>query len=173
VPARVAKFLPDAKLIVLLRNPVDRAFSHYNHSVRLGFESLSFEDALDAEPARLHPWREGLTDAVSGSGSPLSTQSYLSRGMYHDQLVKWMRLFPKRQLLVLQSESFFDNPRKSIGRVHKFLGLPAQAPADLAPRNCGRYIGLRPATRRRLLDHFRPHNDKLFRLLGERFAWNM
>ena len=127
-PQRIHSLLPGAQLIVLLRDPVERALSQYFHSVRLGFEPLSLAEGLAAEPERL------ATEA------PLHLQehSYVSRSRYLEQLDRYSDLFPDQQLLVLKSEAFFAEPETTWKRIESFLGLSAATcPASLSKANSG------------------------------------
>ena len=114
-PARVQRALPDVQLIVLLRNPVDRAYSQYQMNVRKDYEELTFEDALAAEPQR-------LCGADSRSATQWRYASYATRGLYADQLEWWLAEFPREQLLVLKSEAFFARPDKGSDRRWPFSG---------------------------------------------------
>ena len=127
-PPRIHSLIPQAKLIVLLRDPVERALSQYFHSVRLELETLPLEQALSAEPARL----------LSGEPHHLQEHSYVSRSRYLEQLDRYLRLFPQEQLLVLQSERFFADPPETWRRIERFIGLrPAPCPATRPKFNAG------------------------------------
>lgn len=168
VPARLRSLCPAARLLVLLRNPVDRAFSHYQQSRRAGVEPLSFEEALEAEPARL---REAAFDGA-GSGA-MKDYSYAARGQYAEQLARWLPRFPREQLLVTQSEALFAAPEGQMRRVFEFLGLPHAAAGRYRRHHAGRYEErMQPSTRERLERQFAPHNERLFELLGERYDWD-
>jgi hypothetical protein len=164
-PARVRRVLPDVKLIVLLRNPVDRAYSQYQMNVKKGYEALTFEDALAAEPQR-------LCDAESRSDPHWRYASYTTRGLYAEQLEWWLAEFPREQLLVLKSESFFARPDEGLQQALAFLGLPAWSPASYEVHNPGSYHDMRPETRARLAAQFAPHNRQLYDLLGWNFGWD-
>jgi hypothetical protein len=111
VPSRAAELLPDVKLIAVLRNPIDRALSHYQHEVRGGREPLSFEEALAREPERLKGEEERLRDEPNYYSWNHHRYSYVHRGLYLQQLRRWVEHFPRSQLLVLQSEQLFrDRP---------------------------------------------------------------
>jgi hypothetical protein len=157
--------LPDVKLIVLLRNPVDRAYSQYQMNVKKGYEALTFEDALAAEPQR-------LCDAESRSDPHWRYASYTTRGLYAEQLEWWLAEFPREQLLVLKSESFFARPDEGLQQALAFLGLPAWSPASYEVHNPGSYHDMRPETRARLAAQFAPHNRQLYDLLGWNFGWD-
>lgn len=118
---RIAAALPDVKLIVLLRDPVERALSQYFHSKRLGLEPLDLEEALSAESKRLADAEEALK-----RGKPHKSHqqhSYLSRSRYEQQLPSFEALFPSEQLQVLRSEDLFERPQQLWERVLTFLGL--------------------------------------------------
>ncbi len=171
VPQRVAGDLPEVKLIALLRNPMDRAYSHYYHELRRGRETLPFEEALAREEERL----EGEVARMEADPDYVSfahqRHSYVARGRYAEQLARWYELFPRDRLLVLQSEEMFRDPRSVYERVLDHLGLPAVDPPEFGVFNPGSYPEMEAATRRRLEDLFGPLNEDLFKLLGEDFDW--
>lgn len=97
-PQRIASDLPEAKLMVLLRNPTERALSHYHHTRRRALESLSFEDALETEPERLGPELARMREDPFYNSDPHRIFSYLDRGIYVDQLQRYAEHFPRRQI---------------------------------------------------------------------------
>jgi hypothetical protein len=171
VPEMMAQIIPQARLIALLRNPVDRAYSQYHQRVKKGRETRSFEEAVAAEEARLRSERyETLEDEHHGDNHENS--SYLSRGIYVDQLLRWSRFFSDEQMLVLKSEDFFERPQDALKLVLGFLGLPDWKPEAWETRKKGRYErGMDPATRGRLEEFFEPHNRRLYEYLGVDFGW--
>lgn len=168
---RIRQAVPDARLIVLLRNPVDRAYSHYHHTVRIGRETLSFEDAIEAEPERLDGEREKILRGQGYYSHAHQSFSYVSRGIYVDQLREWMSVFPREQFLILRSEDFYADPGATVGRVLEFLGLPAWDQIRYKKFNDASYPEMDPAMRKRLADVFRPHNRRLYEYLGMDFRW--
>ena len=171
-PERAARLLPEVKLVALLRNPVDRAFSHYQHEVRGGRETLSFEAAVAAEPERLAGEEERLGGDPGYYSYNHHRYSYLSRGRYVEQLRRWAEHFPRERLLVLQSEWLFRDPAAATEAVQRFLGLRPHRGEQYRPFLQGRYDREIPAElRRRLADHFEPHNRELYRWLGEEYDW--
>lgn len=173
VPGRVRALLPDVKLIALLRDPVERAWSSYNHQVRAGEESLSFAEAIDREPERLAGELDRLRSDDTYKSTAHRRYSYAARGIYADQLEAWLRVFPREQLLVIRSEDFFEDPRSSVAEVLRFLGLAPWDSTDFRRFNAGgEYGGMDPAMRARLREFFAPHNDRLYRLLGRDFGWS-
>jgi Sulfotransferase domain len=154
VPERVRRVLPDAKLIVLLRDPVDRAFSHFQHQRRRGAEPLSFERAMASE--------------LAASGRP---RNYLARGLYAQQLERWLRLFPPRQFHIIQSELMFADPGEVTCDVHRFLGLEPIPPHSVQPLNAGDYAPMRATLRARLRDFYAPELERLSELLPDAPSW--
>jgi len=169
---RVHDALPQAKIIALLRDPVARAYSNYNHHVRSGWEPLSFEDAIDAEVERLAGERERMLADPSYYSHDFRIHSYLARGRYLEQLEPWQDLFPGGQLLVLRAEDLFTEPERLYLEVLDFLGLERWSPGDFTAQNIGRYKGLSDATRGRLKDYFRPYNHALYERLGRDMGWD-
>lgn len=172
-PERIASTLPTVKLIAMLRNPVNRAFSHYHHEVEAGRERLSFEDAFRAEPERL----AGEIDKIMQDPHYKSFNhihfSYLSRGIYVDQLQAWKRHFPDEQMLILNSERFFADPAAGTRQVIQFLGLPDVQIRDFHARNTRSYSRMNPRIRKYLIDYFAPYNQKLYELVGAHFDWDV
>jgi hypothetical protein len=165
VPDRIRQAIPAVKLIALLRNPIDRAYSQYQMNVRKKFEELSFEDAIAQEPERLR-------SAPSRSSTLWRYSSYLARGRYAEQLERWFAVFPREQLLILQSETFFAQPEIGLAQTLAFLDLRSWHPADFDVYNSGAYTDMHPETRARLVAYFAPHNQRLYELLGQDFGWD-
>ncbi len=170
-PQRAKETCPGAKLIVLLRYPVDRAYSHYQQNVRAGFERLSFAEAIEAEPDRLRGEEDRLRADPRYYSMAHQTYSYCARGEYGPQVARWLERFGAGRVLVLQSEALREQPEEMYRRVLGFLGLASHQPRGFGPRNCGRYEPMDSRTREMLDARFEPSNEELFSLLGERFAW--
>jgi hypothetical protein len=171
-PRRAAQLLPEARLIALLRNPVDRALSHYQHEVRGGRESLSFAEAIERESERLEGEEERLRDDPRYYSASHHRHSYLQRGRYVEQLRRWAEHFPRSRLLVLQSEWLFRDPAAASSAVYHFLGLAPHRLARYQPFLQGKYDREMPEdVRARLSAYFEPWNRELYRWLGEEYDW--
>jgi hypothetical protein len=173
VAKRVKRSLPEVKLIILLRDPVDRAYSHYNHEVAMGVEKLSFEKALQAESARLDGEHERLLQESHYKSFNHQHFSYLARGLYAEQLTIWREEFSQEQVHVICSEDFFRDAARSMGDVWRFLDLPKHSISDFETHNLGRYLPMKQETRDELNDYFNSHNQKLFNLLGRDYGWGL
>jgi sulfotransferase family protein len=178
VPERMAQVVPRARLMALLRNPVDRAYSDYHHEARSGRETRTFEEAIGLEGAatgarETRPLDKEEKTPERGDRAGLHDNSeYLSRGVYVDQLLLWSKFFSEEQLLVLKSEDFFERPQETLEVVLGFLGLPEWEPGAWEIHKKGCYEeGMAPATRRRLEEYFEPHNRRLYEFLGRDFGW--
>lgn len=170
-PSRIYEMMPRAKIIILLRNPIDRAFSHYHHNVRKRREPLNFEDAINQEEARLAGELESLKREPNYKSVNYQHYSYLNRGIYVDQLQQWYELFPRDQILVINYEHFFGNLPRSMNDVTDFLGV-YQFECQYEPHNQGTYDSMNPRTRDQLREYFYPHNQRLNKFLGQTYEWN-
>jgi Sulfotransferase domain len=177
-PKRIATHLPNAKIIVLLRDPVDRAYSHYLHNTRADWdpdrEKLSFEDAIAAEPKRLDGEYEKIVQDESYFSYNYMHYSYLKRGLYADQLKNLFRFFSREQILILKSEDFFSNPGLSFQQVLSFLQIPSWEPEkfQLFNTRAEKSVGLNQKTKEQLKEYFYPHNIQLNEMLSQKFNWD-
>lgn len=173
VPGRVRAKVPDAKIIMLLRDPVARAYSNYWDRRAVGTETLeTFEAALDAEAERLATVDvRALSDDPGYHSFHHDHHSYLARGRYLEHIQPWLDLFPRDQLLILSAEHLFAEPADAFAAVERFLGIPPFHGLDLEPFNQRSRPKMLPETYRRLVDYYRPHNEALYSALGEDFGW--
>ena len=170
-PERVASVVPQAKLVVLLREPGARAYSHYHHEVSLGREPLSFEDALAAEEMRLSGEMERLLADPRYFSRAWWDHTYVARGRYAEQLERWISVFPREQLLVLASEDLARSTEATYATVLAFLGARPHD-LDAYPRIFERaYEPMAPTTRAWLDETFAEPNRRLEGLLGRRLPW--
>jgi len=165
---RAASVVPGAKLIVLLREPVSRAWSHYHHVRRQGNEPLSFLDAIELEQLRLRGEVQKMEEDPRYFSLNHQKFSYLSRGLYADQLAHWLQFFPRDQLLVLETSALHRDPQKSLDRIAQFLGVPSVSLPSFPRYNTGgKYPPLDPELAKRLRAMFVPHNERLQQIIGD------
>jgi len=188
VPARIKEILPAIKLIILLRNPVDRAYSHYAMKLRQGQETLPFEIAVK------HQLRERKLfeqESILGNDNYFQRiyhpQAYLSKSIYFVHLRRWFSLFNKDQILVLQSEDFYTDPETILQKTLEFLELPKSTLKKYEQYNAdGQHFALASSKdklkgkkheqmdlslQKQLIDYFKPHNQRLYELLDRDFGW--
>lgn len=166
---RASKIVPDAKIVILLRNPVDRAYSDYQHTARQGKEPLSFEDALEAEPERIAGEFERMRQDGRYNGDNYRRYAYLARGIYLPQIRRWQKRFD--DTLILSSGDLYEAPRQTCERVAKFVGLSAGGIKEPEVKNRGEYEPMKADTRQMLENHFAPHNQRLYEYLNRDFGW--
>jgi hypothetical protein len=170
--ARARREVPNAKLIVLLRNPIDRAFSHYKERRRNGVEPLTFEEAIDREPERL----SGELDRIRRDPGYVSLAhehySYVSQGIYLPQIQAWMDHYPRDRFCIVRSEDLFSDPQGAYAAVLRFLGLAATDLKHYERFNFHTSEDMYAGTRERLAATFAPHNRGLADFLGLDLAWD-
>jgi hypothetical protein len=169
-PERIASVLTDPRLLVVLRDPVERAWSQYHHETARGFEDLPFEAALEAEPARLAGEADLLADPRATSTSH-QHHSYEARGRYAEQLEELWRQVGRERVLVLFSEDLSGDPVGTMAAVHRFLGLPPVPPDTGTRWNLRAKLDMPEAARARLVEAFRAPDARLAELLGRPVPW--
>ena len=170
-PQRLRDIAPEARIIVLLRNPAERAYSHYLHEVSRGHELLSFEDAIAAEPERLAGLEERLEKGEILVSDVHKRASYLARGRYAPQLERWLSVFPPEQILLLRSEDLYVRPALTTARVTGFLGLPPLTGDIFATHNATGGPPMKLATRDALRAQFAADNARLAEVIGWDPGW--
>jgi Sulfotransferase domain len=148
--------VPEARIIAILRDPVERARSHYDMTLHRGREPLSFSDAIAAEPERTDALYERvLADPTAPFRGPLTDYSYVRRGLYDTQLARWQHAYTPGRLLILNHADLHENPDKVFGSVCEFLGIEAQALPHLERKRV-------TSQRTDIADDLRNHLDLLF-----------
>lgn len=171
-PERIASHLPDVRLIAMLRDPVERAFSAYKHEKARGFETeTSFERAIDLEDERMAGQVERMVADPAYQSFSHRHHAYLRRGQYAEQLARLDQYFPAEQIHVLESESFFEHPEATYTGVLDFLGVPHLLPSRFDRWNGRPSAPMAEETRARLRAHFSSHDAALAARLGREPAW--
>lgn len=168
VEEKVFRLFPNIKLIVVLRNPVSRAISHYYMMNCTMGEHRFLEAAMLSE---LEILRE-IKNPIEISAKYWQTEKgYLWSGLYVYFLEKWMALFPREQFLILRSEDLYNRTAKTMQQVYEFLEIPDYSLPDYPKSNSGSYPNVSHELRQKLSDFFRPHNQNLEDYLGMKFHW--
>jgi len=162
-PKRLYSACPEAKLIVLLRNPVDRAISHFYRLRELNWEARSLDRAISDEIERLNQNPEYIIGEEPGN--------YLARGRYIEFIENWRAFFPRQQLLILKSEDFYAGAATTVNHVLAFLELREYQLSEYQNANPGVYQRVNESIRELLSDYFKPYNQELEEYLGREFDW--
>ncbi|HEY3520628.1 MAG TPA: sulfotransferase domain-containing protein [Rhodanobacteraceae bacterium] len=169
VAERISELIPDARFIILLRNPTDRAISHYFHERKLDREPLPIMEAMQAEEERLRP----ALETRNYRDERFIHYSYKSRGHYCEQIRRYLDFFPIKNVFIMDSKELLAEPTNALRRVFEFLGVDsAFRVKDLKPLNvAANKDKVAPAVRTYLDGHFRSHNQALYELTGRDFGW--
>ena len=170
-PKRIFSMLPNVKLIILLRNPIDRAYSHYQMEVDSGHEKLSFEDAISNEEERITSDMKKMENDENFYSVNFYRKSYLTRGIYVDQLKRWFKYFPREKFLILKSEDLYSNPSNTYQQVLDFLGLSNYELTSFKAHRMRDYSPISSQTREKLTKYFEPYNEQLYELLDRNYDW--
>src|SRR5690349_23092503 len=172
--ARIALDLPDARLLVLVRDPVERAYSQHHHEIARGFETeRDFGAALALEPARLHKQEDRLAEDPEYYSFSHQHHAYRSRGEYARYLSVMAQHVGRERIHVVESERFFAEPEQTYDEVCRFLGLPTDLGHPPFERHNARprQSDMDPVLRQDLTEHFAPHDDALITWLGRVPIW--
>jgi Sulfotransferase domain len=169
---RILATVPDVKLIVILRDPVARAFSLWQQQRDLEMEALSFADAIEAEAGRLAGERERMLADPTYDSLDLKHHSYVARGDYASSLSRWFEVVPKERFMIVRAEDMFADPAGTMEQAHRFLGLPPRHDQAYPPLNAGSGTSIDPEVARRLRTHYDEPNRRLAHLVGRDFGWD-
>ncbi len=171
-PARARALVPDARIVVMLRDPVVRAHSHHQHERMRGFEPLPFDEAVLREAVRL---QVGPADLDRNPAASFRHQhfSYVARGRYLEQLERWYAAYPAERIHVIVTEEFFAEPERVFLGVQRFLGLPEHRLPGYEVHNARSYPEVPERTRRRLAEEFAGPTEALRRRLGIDPPWSV
>jgi hypothetical protein len=171
VPSRLRATTPDAQLVVMVRDPIERAHSSWRLMSSRGIETASFEDAIAREQQAPDPLVAGYTGGPARLGSALQLM-YLAKSRYAEQIERWFEVFPQEQFTFIASEDLFSDPAGVLSDLSKFLGIDPWDPDSFPALNQVAPASIDPGFRQELADYFRPHNRRLELLLGRTFDWD-
>ena len=173
VPQRVKDVIPNVKLILSLRNPIDRAYSNYHHQVREGSEKRTFEDAIFTEMRRIEIVRENDEFRIKNPNFANHVLfNYLRHGTYVDNLERWLKFFPREQFCIVENKDLSKNPQQVLDKIFEFLNVPHFKLRQEERWNVGKYEKMKESTRKTLQDFFKPYNERLYKLLSQNFSWD-
>ena len=168
---RIGADLPDVRLLVLLRDPVERAYSAHTHETARGFETVSFEEALELEPSRLAGEVERMVADPTYNSHEHQHHAYVTRGRYAEQLERLEALFGRDRMLVLDSHRFFTDPEPVFSQVVDFLGIGAAHGIVFERHHARRRAPMAASVRRRLEEQLEDSDEALARWLGATPSW--
>lgn len=171
-PKRILELIPNVKLIVMFRNPIDRAFSHYQMEYRHKNEEYSFEEAVEKESSRIDGEFDKFKENSNYYNQEFFSHSYLYTGMYYEHLKKWYDVFPKERFLIIDSDKFNEKPDFWYNKTLKFLDLKEFHLEEYKKLKKAEYSPINDETRKKMQEFFKPHNEKLYKFLGTDFNWN-
>ena len=167
---RISKFSSKAKIIASLRNPIDRAYSNFNDRIqREGDTKTTFDEIVENE---LELIKKNIDNENAQFLVNTFYESLLARGLYAKQLEYWFKKIPKENICIISSEELQNNTENTLSEIFEFLDIPIQKIQDTTRQNKIKYSKMNDSTRELLTDFFKPHNEKLFGLLGKKFNWN-
>jgi hypothetical protein len=169
-PARAHQVVPEALIVAVLRDPVERAYSHWKERGH-HTEDLGFEAALDAEAARTAGEEERLTADPSVLSLPHRHQTYVAQGRYAPMLERWFAAFGREQVLVEAAETFYADPQAFCDQVTDRLGLPRHDLGTPEPFNTEPSRGMDDHVRARLRTELTPDIEAVEALLGRPMPW--
>jgi len=170
-PKRAFEVIPSAKIIVMLRNPIDRAYSHYQMERANNNEELSFEESIEQENSRIAGEFKKMLNNENNLGINYPHHAYIKSSEYLDQIKRWMEYYPKEQFLFVKSEEFNNNPSKVYNQVLDFLELPPHELPEYKKIRQRNYQNMNLDTQKKLAEYFKPFNEKLYLFLGINFHW--
>lgn len=170
-PKRARRIVPDAKVIALLRNPIERAFSHWVERSRQNVETLSFEEAIEAEAERLAGEEQKMLDNPGYTSYAHQHFSYIDQGRYARGLGRWFDSYGRDRLLVIKAEDLYDNPRDTYGHVLNYLGIGEHEPKEFAAWNKKSKPEFSLETRSLIADALADDIKDVEDLLGYKMGW--
>jgi hypothetical protein len=168
---RIASDLPGVKVVMMVRDPVERAHSAYKHEFARGFETASFSEAIDLEPERLLGEVDKMRADPTYESFEHRHHAYVGRSEYATQVERFHQELGAERVLVLDADDFFADPNAQIAKLNSWLGLSPWTPSNVAQWNARPGDALTPELRARLEQHFEPFDRRLEELTGWVPSW--
>ena len=174
VPKRIFNLLPKIKLIAILRNPVDKAYSTYYQQFRYGECITSFEETIDAEFRRINLNKDfPELNSNNPNFENFVAHNIIRHAIYADYLETWLEIFNREQILILNSDDLKKSTKETLRHVFNFLNVSNYDIANTSQQVSARkYPPINESTRKKLIEFYKPHNQRLNKLLGTNFDWD-
>jgi hypothetical protein len=169
---RISSYFPNTKLIAVLRNPVDKTYSHYIMGVNEGNEKRSFEEVIKHDLKQLENFSDSYSKESDDYFKNVVENSFVARGFYLEQLDIWFKLFPKKQILIIKSEDLASRTTEVVKDIFNFLMLPEYKIKNVSKHRVSDYSKMNSSTRKTLVEFFKPYNKKLYEFLDRDFGWD-
>lgn len=165
-PLRIHNLNPSMKIITIFRNPIDRAYSHYNMQVDNGYENRTFEEVINEEINHIQNKIETKKEIS------IKLHDYVAIGLYAEQIKNWQKYFPYKQILIIDNYELLTKPQETFNKFFKFLGIPAFEIKSTITRKKGNYKPMRNETRKILSEFYKSKNEEFFKLINKNFRWD-
>tara|TARA_B100000029_G_scaffold103718_1_gene94261 strand:+ start:9317 stop:10213 length:897 start_codon:yes stop_codon:yes gene_type:complete len=176
VAKRILETYPNMKLIVMLRNPIDKSLSHYHLAKRNNHKLLkkdgkimSFDEVVDKDIKFLS--NLDMNNLDENYFRNVITKTFLGRGFYAQFFNEWFKVFSRKQFLILSTEELADQTQNVLKQIFRFLNIPEMDIPDIQKHNTGKYDSMNENTRHKLAEFFHEHNQNLYKLLDRDFGW--
>jgi hypothetical protein len=169
--ARIARDLPGVRVVVVVREPVERAYSAHRHEQARGFESEPFEAALDLEGERTAGETERILADPSYESFHHRHHSYLARSRYSEQIDRFVEELGPERVYVVDADAFFEDPASEFERLRSWLGLSEWQPETVEQWNARPRSPMPAELRDRLTRYFEPYDDRLAEQMGRTPSW--
>lgn len=168
---RIAQDLPEVKVVALLRDPVERAFSAHAHESARGFEDEGFARAIELESERIRGEAQRIIAEPGYNSYNHRHYSYLARGRYAEQLEVYTRQLGADRVKAIDADDFFADPVSSFVELQEWLGLPVMRPQHVGVHNARPRDDMDPGLRAELSEYFAPWDEQLVGYLGHEPSW--
>jgi tetratricopeptide (TPR) repeat protein len=165
VDLKIKEMFPNTKLIIMLRNPIDRTISDYYHHLNRGIETRTIPEIVSETRSYLK------TTTCKNLQYRRNEFDYIIKSIYYPKIKRWLELFSQNQMLILESESFFKDPKNVMIKVFEFLELAPHSFNEYSRYNTGFYSKIEPNLIDNLEEIFYPFNRQLEEYLNRHFNW--
>ncbi len=170
-PKRISELHPDMKIVMLLRNPVHRAYSQYWHEKKYGYENRDVWEAIVEEEDRVQENYHQLLLGEIDHSFEVYHFAYLKRGLYAEQIARYMEYFDRKSFCIVSTEEFSRDPHSTLDRIFHFLSINSHKPDISEPHNVNVYPRMPEELEKFLYSYYESPNDRLFKLIGQTFDW--
>ena len=166
---RLKSVFPNIKIIVLLRDPVERAYSHFNMLKNMD-PVETFDEVVKLEEKRTKEEGEKVLLQKNHHSVPYQTFSYMKKGLYHKQLSRWAEYLDLNEMLILKSEDFFNNTKKELKKAYEYLNIREVYPKDLSAKNARKYFKINSDVYQKYYPYFEKDQEALKKLLDNHYS---